>query len=469
MVIEQGESYIFYNLHRGIPSLPVANGGSAVVTHVSSSPILVYGPRRSFYVEESDFPDRVEINVFPEKKAVLKNSSDNDITALLLLEGDQRFDYKVYNADGSLHEEVENTFFPSIRIPSGGKLVVSNTRSNDPIKISSYYSFLHERSYRTLDFYVQKGFNNPTKLEDYEAIQFLVGPNESNLYINLPVNVQEDMEENIDYILFNDSIWYSVDQLQSNGVNFTIEDEYVQMNVTDEGLIGRIDNPGSIITTYSTCAPSCDYSIYLFSGVNTESHMWDEAIPVIRNQFSTGNKKVAIHQHHPFGLADGLEGRKRLQFIGLQLLEVQNLRHGEQPKSNDVNFIKENISGGKVILVGHSGGGVAAYRAAVKLESEEELIIGNVVAVGSPKWYLPLSDVNDKFIYIESLYDRLTVGEWGVVRAPAHNLIIELNPENRDIFGDHAYYFTNLDWNDSEGNARNNVKDTVELIYEYTH
>jgi hypothetical protein len=108
--------------------------------------------------------------------------------------------------------------------------------------------------------------------------------------------------------------------------------------------------------------------------------------------------------------------------------------------------IKPIYRGERLVLIGHSGGGVAAVHAAQFLMDEEGLAAPHVVQIGSPKCPIP-SALRDRVTYVTAVNERgrwkdpvTCMGSWGM-RLRRSTLV----PAVREvpILGGHADYFRN--------------------------
>jgi hypothetical protein len=114
--------------------------------------------------------------------------------------------------------------------------------------------------------------------------------------------------------------------------------------------------------------------------------------------------------------------------------------------------ISKLYRGGKMVIVGHSGGGVAGVHAAKLLLSEVEgLLPPTVVQIGSPKCSIP-PVLRENVIYVAAVdqygkwKDPITrLGGWGRLGQAISMRSIQTSPAIREIpiVGGHADYFRN--------------------------
>jgi hypothetical protein len=97
----------------------------------------------------------------------------------------------------------------------------------------------------------------------------------------------------------------------------------------------------------------------------------------------------------------------------------------------------------EVLIIGHSGGGIAGYHAARLLEGQTKINISFIVQVGSPKVKIK-QEYQHKVGYIRGLgkrmFDPITYyGRWGKIGKPFNEA--PLFRENVSLIGGHPDYF----------------------------
>jgi hypothetical protein len=111
--------------------------------------------------------------------------------------------------------------------------------------------------------------------------------------------------------------------------------------------------------------------------------------------------------------------------------------------------IKSSYRGGRLILIGHSGGGVAGVHAAHILMAEDDIAAPTVVQIGSPKCPIPAA-LADHVIYVAAVNEQgkwkdpvNRMGSWGEWRSKFRRNSKLLMPLVREvpILGGHADYF----------------------------
>jgi hypothetical protein len=147
----------------------------------------------------------------------------------------------------------------------------------------------------------------------------------------------------------------------------------------------------------------------------------------------------------PYG--DWYLGRMRqLREITLDMLPKASRLGGRKAADE----IKKFYRGGKMVIVGHSGGGVAGVHAAQILLSEaEDLLPPSVVQIGSPKCSIP-PVLREHVIYVAAVdkygkwKDPITrLGGWGWRGRTSRMRSNQTSPAIREIpiVGGHADYF----------------------------
>ncbi|GMK39931.1 hypothetical protein PCCS19_29860 [Paenibacillus sp. CCS19] len=195
-------------------------------------------------------------------------------------------------------------------------------------------------------------------------------------------------------------------------------------------------------------------TVYLMAGVATANQMFNECCRKLENILKQETSKLDIHVLYPYGN----NSRK----LWAQVLEVGSdltnrpplFRIGGRKAAEE---IKATYHGdGPVLLVGHSGGGAAAYQAAVKLHKDGVLQDFRVVQIGSPRIRV-LPALKDRVSYFHAidasgkLNDPISrIGSWGGwSRSGKRGVVPQWNHfkyapgyvEGMPIVGGHADYF----------------------------
>ncbi|GGF95425.1 hypothetical protein [Paenibacillus abyssi] len=157
-------------------------------------------------------------------------------------------------------------------------------------------------------------------------------------------------------------------------------------------------------------------SIYLLAGVATAPHFFHKCCETVEQLSRQSGWKSRVRVLFPYGdnsrsvyaqvgeVAGDLTQRFTGFCVGGRYVAQQ---------------IRDTYEGEPLILIGHSGGGAAAYQAIRILSKERKLGEYRIIQIGSPKvpihpdyrrhvYYIHLVDVNGKFI------DPITrLGSWG--------------------------------------------------------
>ncbi|WP_054955163.1 thioesterase domain-containing protein [Paenibacillus dakarensis] len=228
----------------------------------------------------------------------------------------------------------------------------------------------------------------------------------------------------------------------------------------------------TLISSNSTCNADCRTVIFFFAGVLTYRNNFEDAARELALKYRNA-KIVAIF---PYGTANGLEGRSLMRLLVRQLAQAgYDLSHDRSKRVIEASqIIRDHAESAKLlILIGHSAGGVIAYRTALYLEESFGLRCTQVFAVGSPKFHLKDIPFNERFTYITGQNpDRVThIGRWRkrgskVYRGkPGREIQLEFNPDHQK-WRFHASYFLKSSWNDSNKILHTNSEDLMAKIYE---
>ncbi|MCU6792384.1 hypothetical protein OB236_09610, partial [Paenibacillus sp. WQ 127069] len=277
---------------------------------------------------------------------------------------------------------------------------------------------------------------------------------------------------NVDYFADSQGYWFSEAYLSTDSLTMTVSSNSsgITLNVKDTNLIARAETPvyGGEYTIASTsaCSPNCDYTIYLMAGIGTyRSGMWPDSEVTIDSLYGSN---VQVYELFPYNSLDGFSGIKLIALRALQIrnVAIDSMEEGVSQRIQDeINFVKNNYDGGKRIIIGHSGGGVAGARTARYLQVNDPVKIDYLAMVGSPR--TSLKDINTKVISIAAPTDPVpdTTYFYWPDGNPASSLQINLAPQSNG-FATHATYFQNLVWNNGQNN---NVTDTMSMIYSFAH
>lgn len=156
--------------------------------------------------------------------------------------------------------------------------------------------------------------------------------------------------------------------------------------------------------------------IYLMAGVATRPSFFLDCMKVIERQCRhEGWEHPNIHILYPYG--------DYTRSLVRQIMEVRHdlsLRRKFWIGAHEaVRRIKESTSEGRALLIGHSGGGVAAYHAGRLLLEQGSLADCRIVQIGSPKVRI-VPELRDRISYFYAVdqegrrNDAVTrLGSWG--------------------------------------------------------
>lgn len=226
------------------------------------------------------------------------------------------------------------------------------------------------------------------------------------------------------------------------------------------------------VSSNSTCTDNCRTVVCFFAGVLTYRNNFEAAASEIAKRY----RNVKILTVFPYGTANG---KARFSFIRLltkQLTQVSyDLYHSQSKRVTSLSQIIHDHAkaADHFILIGHSAGGVIAYRTGLLLEEKYGFQHLQVFAVGCPKFYLKDIPYNDKFTYITGQnLDRITqIGSWRkpgsrrYIGKPGREIQMEFNPAHQG-WRFHASYFLKSDWTDSNEMFRSNSERLISKIHE---
>ncbi|GKU76260.1 hypothetical protein [Paenibacillus sp. L3-i20] len=196
-------------------------------------------------------------------------------------------------------------------------------------------------------------------------------------------------------------------------------------------------------------------NVYLLAGVKTTTGSFNACKEKLEEQLTSEGIQPAIHVLYPYGDAS----RNWVRQVFEVKTDLSNrMKAGRIGGRNVWQQIKDNVTSDRTLLIGHSGGGAAAYQAAKMLEEEGVLRDFRIVQVGSPR--MPIHPrLQEKVSYFHSI-DSLgkmndpisRIGSWGGWNR-AGRMLPQWNSykyapgyvEGIPTVGGHADYFRNTE------------------------
>ncbi|AOZ90903.1 hypothetical protein [Paenibacillus crassostreae] len=226
------------------------------------------------------------------------------------------------------------------------------------------------------------------------------------------------------------------------------------------------------VSSNSTCTIKCRTVVCFLAGVLTYRNNFEDAASEIAKRY----RNVKVVMIFPYGMANGTTGSSLMPLLARQLTQVgYDLAHAQSKRvTNVAQILREHaVVSDQVILIGHSAGGVIAYRTGLDLEEKYGFQHIQVFAVGCPKFHLTDIPYNDRFTYITGQNpDRITqIGSWRkpgsrVYRGrPGCEIQMEFNPAHQG-WQFHASYFLKSAWTDSNQLFHTNSENLVSKIHE---
>lgn len=194
-------------------------------------------------------------------------------------------------------------------------------------------------------------------------------------------------------------------------------------------------------------------SVYLLAGVATTQTAFNECRDKLDRMFRTDGLNPNIHIFHPYGDASR-NLYKQIAEVGSDL--SNRVAVGRVGGRAVFRKIKQTLTGANdpVLLIGHSGGGAAAYQAGKMLHEQQVVRDFRIVQVGSPR--IPIHpDLKDRVSYFHSIdadgnpNDPISrIGSWGGwsimgSSIPRWNRMkyAPSKVEGIPVIGGHAHYF----------------------------
>lgn len=228
----------------------------------------------------------------------------------------------------------------------------------------------------------------------------------------------------------------------------------------------------TFISSNSTCTINCRTVVFFFAGILT-----------YRNNFEAAAREIALRYPNakivmlfPYGMANGIKGSSLIRLLTRQLSQAgfDLTRDQSRRVTSASQIIREHAEGAKhLIFIGHSAGGVVAYRTGLFLEEKYGLGQVQIFAIGCPRFYLKDIPYNNRFTYITGQNpDRITrIGSWRKPGSrlyrgkPGREIQMDFNPVHQG-WRFHASYFLESAWTDSNQVFHTNSEDLISKIHE---
>ena len=134
-------------------------------------------------------------------------------------------------------------------------------------------------------------------------------------------------------------------------------------------------------------------SVYFLSGIGT----WKSGNPfgaamadLVRRYTAAGLSPVRVRDIYPYGWMDDVPTKRFRRFLARQALKVSRDMYvkyyrnaGGHRAFREIRRDYDREGGGEIVLIGHSGGGVAAYKTA-KLLADRGYPVEQAILVGAP-------------------------------------------------------------------------------------
>ncbi|MEO3946146.1 thioesterase domain-containing protein [Gorillibacterium sp. CAU 1737] len=197
-------------------------------------------------------------------------------------------------------------------------------------------------------------------------------------------------------------------------------------------------------------------SIYFLSGIGTwrSGDLFGGAMKDIAARYaSVGIAPVHVRDIYPYGWMDDVPLKQFYRFLARQALRVSHdmyvrytRNRGGHRAFREIRKDYEEAGGGPIVLIGHSGGGVAAYKTA-KLLTDRGYTVEAVIHIGTPTHSIA-DDWQDR---VWTLRKAGRIGDgitwWGrpCIGAPRQSAVVAIR-------GGHTDYFR-TDRTDAEGRS----------------
>jgi hypothetical protein len=164
--------------------------------------------------------------------------------------------------------------------------------------------------------------------------------------------------------------------------------------------------------------PENKVALYLLAGVATAPNFMEDFCSEMVQRFRQTGWEVQVETLFPYG--DWSRSLiKQIDEIRYDLVPGLSRRHSPIGGRRVADAIKASYRGGTLVIIGHSGGGVAGVHAAQILSREGGIPVTKIVQIGSPKCAVPQA-IRTSVFYVCAMNrkgqqtDPVTrLGSWG--------------------------------------------------------
>ncbi|WNQ12143.1 hypothetical protein MJA45_03585 [Paenibacillus aurantius] len=233
-------------------------------------------------------------------------------------------------------------------------------------------------------------------------------------------------------------------------------------SAASEGNVGA-EKTGDAVRTAEKAV-----SVYFLSGIGTweSGRMFAGAMRDIMERYrSEGYAFVHVRDLYPYGSMDGVHSKRFYRHLAKQALKVSRDMYVRYERNIGGRLAYEKIKAdydqygsGDIILIGHSGGGIAAYNTA-QLLSDDGYRVARVILVGAPEQWIH----KDWHNRVHALRKAGRIGDWvtwlGKPCFGAPKVSDEVN-----IVGGHTDYFR---WDKVDDNGVSNLQKVMDRIWQW--
>ncbi len=218
-------------------------------------------------------------------------------------------------------------------------------------------------------------------------------------------------------------------------------------------------------TTSASQTDGSSLSVYFAAGISISrknENFRDAMQDIERRCHSEGINRVRVNTFYPYGYIDDVPMSRHKRFVIGQaavvfsdMLKRAAKTSGGRSLYSDIRTDYDAEGGGNIVLIGHSGGGVASYKAGLLLE-EAGYPVTNIIMVGSPE--LPIrKNFRDRVYALENS------GRWGdlVCRCGFDLFKPPRDRVRLPIVSGHPYYFCNQSKDENNVSNMNKVLNTI--------
>ncbi|WP_232699209.1 hypothetical protein [Brevibacillus daliensis] len=204
----------------------------------------------------------------------------------------------------------------------------------------------------------------------------------------------------------------------------------------------------------------------------SNSSLFESAKIDIIKRYADQGSTVQVESFFPYGTTDKIDTNNKKEMVNLATMQLDFIIQDLKEKgyfyylSPSYLYIKSTYQSGKIVIIGHSGGGVSGFRASEKLNNDDKILVHEMVQVGSPRVESTNRHVINQTTFLSAYNDPISIlGIWteGYEPLPEKSFTVFLEQLANGAAA-HTSYFSNKPW--AIAPSISNLSVTLDKIWE---